>query len=77
MKLYRCLDHGLKMCLLFGHNPQIIFLSPISQMNIVIFVAKMKILGMCMHLLLQFYADSFDTLQVFRSWAEDVHILWI
>ena len=23
-----------------------------------------------MHLLLQFYADSFETLQMFRSWSE-------
>ena len=30
-----------------------------------------------MHLLLQFYADSFETIQVFRSWFEDVHIVWI
>ena len=47
LKLYGCLDHGLKV--LFGHNPQIIFL--------------------------QFYADSFETLQVFRSWSKDLHIV--
>ena len=23
LKLYRCLGHGLKMCILFGYNPQI------------------------------------------------------
>ena len=28
-----------------------------------------------MQLLLQFYANSFDTLQVFRSWSEDMHIV--
>ena len=34
------------------------------------------ILGiLCMHLLLQFYADSFDTLQMFRSWSEGVHFI--
>ena len=26
--------------------------------------------------LLQFYSDCFETLQVFRSWAEDVHVVW-
>ena len=31
LKLYRCLDHGLKMCILLGYNPQIIFLSLFSQ----------------------------------------------
>ena len=30
-----------------------------------------------MQLLLQFYLDSFETLQVFRSWSENVHIVWI
>ena len=23
------------------------------------------------------YADSFENLQVFRSWSEDVHFVWI
>ena len=27
--------------------------------------------------LLQFYDDSFETLQVLRSWSENVHIVWI
>ena len=27
MKLYRCLDHALKMCVWFGYNPQL-FSSP-------------------------------------------------
>ena len=30
-----------------------------------------------LQLLLQFYAAYFETLQVFRSWFEDVHIIWI
>ena len=25
LKLYRCFGHGLKMCMLFGYSPQIIF----------------------------------------------------
>ena len=29
-----------------------------------------------MDLLLQFYFDSFETLLVFRSWSENVHIIW-
>ena len=38
----------------------------------------LKVVGiLCMQLLLQFYANSFETLQVFRSWSEDVHIVWI
>ena len=27
--------------------------------------------------LLQFYANHFETLQVFLSWSEDVHVVWI
>ena len=28
-----------------------------------------------MHLLIQFYADSLESLQVLRPWPEDVHIV--
>ena len=28
-------------------------------------------------LLLQFYTDHFETLHVFSSWYEDVHVVWI
>ena len=31
----------------------------------------------CMQLLLQFYSDFFKILQLFRSWSEDEHIVWI
>ena len=31
----------------------------------------------CMELLLQFYSDIFETLNVFRSCSEDMHIVWI
>ena len=30
----------------------------------------------CMELLLQFKSDCFETLQVFRSWSKDMHIVW-
>ena len=32
---------------------------------------------LCAQLLLQFYADSFETLQMFLSWSEDMHVGWI
>ena len=32
---------------------------------------------LCAQLLLQFYADSFETLQMFLSWSEDMHVVWI
>ena len=28
-------------------------------------------------LLLQFYADSFETSLVFWPWSEDMHVVWI
>ena len=28
-------------------------------------------------LLLQFYTDCFETLHVFSSWYEDVHVIWV
>ena len=28
-------------------------------------------------LLLQIYVNSFETLQMFCSWSEDVHVVWI
>ena len=42
LKLYRYLGHGLKMCILFGYNPQIIFCHFFQKMNIVIFAAKVN-----------------------------------
>ena len=32
---------------------------------------------LCAQLLLQFYADSFETLQMFSSRSEDMHVVWI
>ena len=66
------------MCILFGHNPQIIFRHFFHKMNLVIFCAQNeKILGiLCMRHLLQFYADWLENLQVFKSGSEDVHLDW-
>ena len=37
-----------------------------------------KVVGtLCAQLLLQFYADSFEILQMFLSWSEDMHMVWI
>ena len=79
LKLYRCLGHGLKMCIWFQYNnPQITFCNFFHKLKKVIFEGKLNIKGiLCWQLLLQFYADSFETLQVFRSWSEDVHLVSI
>ena len=70
---FETLLHGLKVCISFGYDPQIIFCDFFHKMNLVIEL----ILGiLCMHLL-QFYVDSFKTLQMFKSWSvsKDVHIV--
>ena len=42
LKFYRCLVHGLKMCILFGYNPQNIFVIFFNKMNLVIFAVKVN-----------------------------------
>ena len=37
LKLYSCLVHGLKMCIMFGYNPQIILCHFFHKMHLVIF----------------------------------------
>ena len=32
---------------------------------------------LCAQLLLQFYADSSETLQMFLIWSEDMHVVWL
>ena len=38
--------------------------------------ALAQIVGTLCAQLLQFYADCFETLQMFWSWSENVHIYW-
>ena len=42
MKLYMRLGHGLKMCILFGYNPHIIFCHFFYNMNLAIFSAEVN-----------------------------------
>ena len=47
-------------------------------MNLVIFQAEVNRYNIShMQLILPFYADAEETLQVFRLWSEDVHIVRI
>ena len=70
LKLYRCFKDGLKICILFFQNPEIIFYHFFPIFNLDIFRAL--ILQICIwsmyldrQLLLQFLANPFETLQVF------------
>ena len=76
-KLYRCLSHGLNMCILFGYNPLSIFCY-FFQVDLSLFsgIITCIIVGtLCAHLL-QFYANCFETLQMFWSWSENGYIYW-
>ena len=46
LKLYRCLDHALKICMLFGYNPQVNFGHIFYNLNLVVF--RTFTLRMCM-----------------------------
>ena len=66
LKLYTCYGHGLKICMWFGYNPWIIFLSFFSQFELSHFFGHFSnwIEGtLCVQLLLQFNTDTFETLQ--------------
>ena len=39
LKLYRCCDHALKICMWFGYNPQINFYHFFCNLNLAIFRA--------------------------------------
>ena len=68
----------------FGYNRQIIFCPRLfeeKRRDIVFGILSFRppnIVGtLCAQLLLQFYADSFETLQMFLSWSEDMHVVRI
>ena len=85
LKLYRCFCHDLKICMWFGYYLEIIFCHFFRNLNLVILgvftiivYQSEKIVGtLCAQLLLQFYIDSFETSQVFCTWPEDMHVVWI
>ena len=54
LKIYRCFDLGLKMCMCFGYYPQIIFVQ-FKQVRLSLF----SVGTLCARFLLPFYADSF------------------
>ena len=82
LKLYRCCDHALKICMWFGYNPQINFCHFFRNLNLAIFghfdnESEWAVGTLCAQLLLQFHANSFKTLHVLWAWSEDMHVVWI
>ena len=82
LKLYRCCDHALKICMWFGYNPQINFVT-FLQFELSYFFGQFHnesewaVGTFCTQLLLQFHSNSFKTLHVLWAWSEDMHVVWI
>ena len=67
LKRYMCYGHGLKICMWFGYNPWVIFCHFFLQFELSHFFGHFSewIAGtLCVQLLLQFYTDTFETLQI-------------
>ena len=59
LKLYRCCDHALKICILFGYNPQIIF----ELSHFFGYFSEWIEGTLCAQLLIQFNTDILETSQ--------------
>ena len=66
LKRCRCFVLGLKMCMS----------STFQLVNIVIFSHLRYNEKLHCESLLQFYSTLFETLQMFCTWSEDVHVVW-
>ena len=71
LKLYRCLNQALKICMWFGYDTQINFYYFCSQFELSHFSVILTMIvnwggggTLCVQLLLQFHSDSFETLQL-------------
>ena len=63
LKLYKYLDHVLKMCMRFGYDALINVLLLFRNLNLVLFLT-MTVCILCAQLLIQLYSDSFETLHI-------------
>ena len=70
-KLHLCLGHGLKICMWFGYNPQINFVTFFRKLSLAIFQALS--ITKCMD---RGYLVG-TTSHVFWSWSEDMHVFLI
>ena len=77
LKLYRCCDHALKICMWFGYNPQINFCYFLPFFGHFHNESEWAAGTLCAQLLLQFHANSSKTLHVLWAWSENMHVVWI
>ena len=85
LKLYRCLGYSLNMCIMFGYNPQIIFVT-FSQKNLVSFsvnVNRYKVSCVCissysfMQIPLKLYKCLGDGLKMYTLFGHNPHIIFV
>ena len=72
----------MKIYVWFGYNPQIIFYPFFRKLNLAIFLAFLLSKRMEGGYVVcasppTVYIDSFETSQVFGTWSEDMHVVWI
>ena len=85
LKLYRCFDHGLKMCILFEYNPQIIFCHFFHKLNLAIFTGRVNGLKVfCvgnfysfMPIHLKLYRCSGHGLKMYKVFAYNPQIIFV
>ena len=77
LKLCICFRHGMKMCMWFGYNCQMISVTFFTLWTFFTSIYIDSGYLLWAQLLLQFYTDCFETLHVFSSWYEDVHVVWV
>ena len=58
-------------------NGSVLSDTPNVRYLVALYYQSQWIVGRYAHLLLQFYIDSFETSQVFWTWSEDMHVVWI
>ena len=78
LKLCMCFCHGMRMCIWFGYNCEVIFCHFFHFVNLVIFWPQCIDSGYLVSATPQtILYPSFETLHMFSPWSEDVHMVWI
>ena len=76
-RLFRCFCEGLKMCMKFGCNPQIIFVTFFAFFGLASTKGNKYWVSCERNSTYNFSRIFFETLRVFLSRSEDVHDIWL
>ena len=83
LKLHWCFCHGLKICMWFAYNPQIILCYLFLKVELSHFsgIIYNDVNGQGIpcgrNSTYSFFTDSFETSLVSWSWFENMHVVWI